>query len=185
MDGLKFVLLTFTIIATCVDSSYADTERCPENWVKHGSSCYFWVITGRSWDDAAYNCRQHGGQLAVIESEEENTFVASMRNSQMDDAEVWLGCNDTDVEGTFMCIAEGGVQPIGYINWATGQPSNKNGDHHCLIMKTKSGGWYDKNCEDTEFFAVCKRGTIIPRQTCGTSSGLYCITLDSNGRPRI
>ncbi|XP_072534860.1 asialoglycoprotein receptor 1 [Salminus brasiliensis] len=52
-------------------------EPCRKNWVQNGSSCYLFYkdYYWKSWKDSQTYCIEMGGQLATIESREEQEFI--------------------------------------------------------------------------------------------------------------
>ncbi|KAI3355677.1 hypothetical protein L3Q82_004275 [Scortum barcoo] len=83
------------------------------------STCYFFSTTSASWEQSRRDCRDKGADLVVIESYEEQTFVAASvsflgyvitaNQVQMDPSkelltkiikkETWIGLNDREKEG--------------------------------------------------------------------------------------
>ena len=51
----------------------------------------------KSWQEARSFCQSRGGDLLVIESEEENLWIAAQNVSNP-----WIGINDIDTEGEFV-----------------------------------------------------------------------------------
>ncbi|WP_435020889.1 family 16 glycoside hydrolase [Tundrisphaera sp. TA3] len=96
-----------------------------------------------SWHAAQDRCRSMGGHLAIIESEEENRFVADLaRNRQLDAA--WLGATDEKAEGRWTWV-DG--SPMTYANWESSalQPNNKGGiEHYAALLCRFDGSWCDQ-----------------------------------------
>lgn len=70
-----------------------------DTWTIHGSSCYLFDTRSRPWYDAGQLCTLYHpkAHLAIIESDSENDFVASLVGSSTP----WIGLTDEDVEGKF------------------------------------------------------------------------------------
>ena len=185
---LNVFLLAYTLLVSkivCQDSS-------EQNWAKHNESVYFVLDMPKSWDDANQWCRQHGGLLAVIESEQEKTFVQQQLSTSTD---VWLGCYANGTDNNFVCVSEENeTKPMG--QWANGQMDNAPGlnGRGCVVLK--NGKLQVRNCNlhsGHKFpSTVCEqRCDIIARDhgsksPCGMGrSGMHCMTLGENGRLAI
>ncbi|XP_057571550.1 asialoglycoprotein receptor 2 isoform X1 [Hippopotamus amphibius kiboko] len=77
------------------------TECCPVNWVDYEGSCYWFSRSGKPWPEAEKYCQLEGAHLVVINSREEQKFVAHHANS----FQTWIGLTDSDgswkwVDGT-------------------------------------------------------------------------------------
>ncbi|KAG8507106.1 Asialoglycoprotein receptor 2 [Galemys pyrenaicus] len=77
------------------------TECCPVNWVEHEGSCYWFSHSGKTWTEAEKHCRLENAHLVVINSREEQKFLAQ----HTDPFQTWIGLTDSDgswkwVDGT-------------------------------------------------------------------------------------
>jgi hypothetical protein len=82
-----------------------------------------------------------GGRLAVVTSEEQNDFSTRLVSGYGLDA-AWLGATDERVEGRWVWV-DGTL--MGYSNWGTGQPNNKQSSEHYLVLLVSQGGkWSDQ-----------------------------------------
>ncbi|XP_038071806.1 macrophage mannose receptor 1-like [Patiria miniata] len=156
---LKTTLVVVFILFLC----HAGVNAfCKPGWKEHCSSCYKFTDNHTDWENANTYCQGLGGMLLVIESEEENEFIAEeMRNSGMPRA--WLGCNDASMEGTWVCYPEG-FKRMQYTNWAEGQPDNNCGDQHCGIIR--HGKWKDKRCINRYVYTVCETSSRVSAMSC-------------------
>jgi Lectin C-type domain/Domain of Unknown Function (DUF1080) len=103
-----------------------------------------------SWHEARLKCQALGGHLAVVKSEEENRFLMSLMKTHGVTV-VWLGATDERVERTWVWV-DG--EPLRYSNWNPGQPNNKQGQEHFVVMIAGSsvaisrgvqdGKWHDQ-----------------------------------------
>ncbi|NXC48108.1 CL17A protein, partial [Penelope pileata] len=124
--------------------------RCPAGWQQFAKTCYFFSTEKKSWVDARASCVRLGGQLAVIDSEEENKFLA---NNIMETRVFWLGLSDMHKEGDWQWL-DG--QPLSLPFWRSGEPNNV-GEHgeDCATMSA-SGLWNDATCSNAEPW-ICER----------------------------
>ncbi|KAG2466118.1 MRC1 protein, partial [Polypterus senegalus] len=143
--------------------------NCPKDWLLFGNKCF--LFKGKhegkdefhaNWSYAQEWCEQHEANLAVIQNQYENDFVASY----LEDIRfpVWIGMSDILHEGKFAW--RDGSQ-VTYTNWNTGEPNN-SGDsgEHCVMMFhsiRETGRWNDGGCESALGF-VCykKKSSDIP-----------------------
>jgi hypothetical protein len=78
-------------------------KKIPAGYKKFSEHSYIRVHPENStWVDARDICEQEGAHLAVINSEAEAKFIASIWNASSDWA--FIGTHDFDVEGTYVTI---------------------------------------------------------------------------------
>ncbi|XP_023806815.1 CD209 antigen-like protein D [Oryzias latipes] len=71
---------------------------CPAGWIRFGSSCYFFSVESKSWDEARESCRARGADLVVINTQGEKTFLVAFSKP------VWIGLTDKVQEGTWKWV---------------------------------------------------------------------------------
>lgn len=115
-----------------------------------GERCYRVNDDVASWTDARSECLDWGGDLASIESAEEDAFLTERLTIS-----VWIGANDREVEGT-MRWADGGA--LSFANWGDGQPDDFSAQEDCVEKRIIAGGtWNDRPCEADVREFVCER----------------------------
>lgn len=114
-----------------------------------GASCYQLGDTLGPWRAASDLCQAWGGDLAKVESVEENTLLGE-RSEQ----DVWLGASDFEDEGNFRWFDGDDVDPEG--SWAPAQPDNFEGRENCLELRAIDDRWNDVPCT-SEKLALCER----------------------------
>lgn len=142
---------------------------------------YFCSLYSSTWEDAKATCEQLGGTLAVINSQEENDYVAS----KLMGMDAFIGLSDRQTEGSFEWV-DG--SPLNYTNWAPGQPDNLNGLQDYVEM-APDGLWSDEygyvknefvceiSCYELEQLTGPENGGFFP---CGTTTVTYAAE-DANG----
>uniref|UniRef100_A0A803YH06 C-type lectin domain-containing protein n=1 Tax=Meleagris gallopavo TaxID=9103 RepID=A0A803YH06_MELGA len=70
--------------------------RCPAGWQQFAKTCYYFSTEQKSWIEARAACSMLGAQLAIVNSELENKFLA---NHIMEIRAFWLGLSDMQKEG--------------------------------------------------------------------------------------
>ncbi|XP_060219386.1 asialoglycoprotein receptor 2 isoform X1 [Meriones unguiculatus] len=133
------------------------TQCCPVNWVEHGGSCYWFSRGGLTWAEAEAYCRLENAHLLVINSWEEQKFVAKRTGS----FHVWIGL--TDRNGSWKWV-DGTEYRSSYKNWAITQPDNwqgheEGGSEDCAEI-LPSGYWNDNFCEQVNRWACEKRRNV-------------------------
>ncbi|XP_051560240.1 CD209 antigen-like isoform X7 [Myxocyprinus asiaticus] len=69
----------------------------------------------KSWSDSRQFCRDHGGDLVIINSEEKQRFISSFKMS------VWIGLSDIENEGSMTWVDN---SPLKKGFWMAGEPNN-------------------------------------------------------------
>lgn len=140
-------------------------------------SKYFCSIQPATWENAKQICKSNGGQLAVMNSPEENNYVASRLLGQT----AYIGLSDTRVEGLFEWIDN---SSLSFTNWYPGQPNNANGDQDYVEL-LPDGTWNDQYasclreficeipCYELKQIAGPPSGSLFP---CGTTQVIYVAT---------
>ncbi|KAM8828848.1 secretory phospholipase A2 receptor isoform 3-T3 [Spinachia spinachia] len=133
--------------------------NCPAGWMLFKDKCF--MFKGRkddlkaNWSHARTWCKGQGGELAVIDDQYENDFVASyLRDLELP---TWIGLSDLLVENQYAW--SDGLSPVLYTNWNEKEPNNAGGTEHCVAMAhgpLMSGRWNDDVCHKDQSF-VCSR----------------------------
>ncbi|XP_014906843.1 macrophage mannose receptor 1 [Poecilia latipinna] len=133
--------------------------NCPAGWMRFKDKCF--MFKGKkddikaNWSHARSWCRGQGGELAIIDNQYENDFVASY----LKDLELptWIGLSDLLVENQYAW--SDGASPVLYTNWNEHEPNNAGGTEHCVAMThgtLATGKWNDDACHKDHSF-VCYR----------------------------
>ena len=98
-------------------------------------SYYFCSRDDASWHTANAECRKNGGYLAIIDSPEENHFLANQLTNQ----KAFIGVSDHISEGNYHTVNNGAQQ---YFNWDADQPNNYKSTQHYIELHP-DGYWND------------------------------------------
>lgn len=158
---------------------YYDTpnfETCCSNCTNHGSEIPGFVFMGSrdgsyyycskdkdTWHNANQVAREMGGHLAIIESAEENSFLANILTNTI----AFIGISDHANEGDWRNV-NGGVQR--YFNWRSDNPNNYEGLQHYVELEP-SGKWNDNTGSYKREYIIELTGCGSLRQTGGIASG--------------
>uniref|UniRef100_A0A669DK68 CD209 antigen-like protein A n=1 Tax=Oreochromis niloticus TaxID=8128 RepID=A0A669DK68_ORENI len=129
-------------------SMFLPDKTCPAGWSMFSHSCY--LLSGRSgsWHSARKNCIDQGADLVVIDSPEEQNFIASFTEKR-----TWIGLNDIEQEGTWKWV-DGSPLTLQY--WASGQPDNHHLREDCAHIRDPGTSWNDERCDDS-YQWVCEK----------------------------
>ncbi|XP_046683638.1 C-type lectin domain family 18 member A-like [Homalodisca vitripennis] len=99
-----------------------------------------------NWYGAVIDCKNRGGRLATILSDEENE-MARQKTKELDSIDYfWVSGINIDKNTTWMWATTG--RPFTFTDWIDNQPDNWKGNEHCLMLNTNDLGhiWNDYDC---------------------------------------
>ncbi|XP_043249696.1 hemolymph lipopolysaccharide-binding protein-like [Colletes gigas] len=106
-----------------------------------------------TWNNARKACREDGGHLVVINSDDEAAhLLRTMTSSHF--PEVWVGIHDLFVEGEWATVTGEELKPPLYEKWFPSEPNNVGGVENCAIY-SNLGGLDDRPCNRMHWF-VCE-----------------------------
>jgi hypothetical protein len=117
----------------------------------------FFPDDGLSYDAMQARCENVGGELARIDTVEQNAVALRLAGS----SRAYIGLNDRDYEDTWLW-ADGGAPSFTY--WRDDEPNDRNGED-CVVLESyhsKAGRWNDVSCDDnvsSEGF-LCSKGAF-------------------------
>ncbi|CAI5791534.1 C-type lectin domain-containing protein [Podarcis lilfordi] len=116
---------------------------CPIGWDIFRKSCYWESRLGRPWEEAKADCEARDAHLVIINSYEEQRFVAVRVRPQY----TWIGLSDAS--GSWKWV-DGTPYTVRQSDWAPGQPDNwyghgLGGGEDCAHLH-RDGTWNDDHC---------------------------------------
>jgi hypothetical protein len=117
------------VVATNSEKPVPDAQWFNGHW-------YRFYAEQLTWKTAKRRCEELKGHLVTIDSIEQNRFVANLV-AQTGWQDAWIGATDEAQEGRWLWT---NGQPLGYTNWYTGQPNNKENEEHYALMSNRSFG---------------------------------------------
>ncbi|XP_077993989.1 macrophage mannose receptor 1-like [Glandiceps talaboti] len=146
-------------------------SSCPVGFLEHGNKCYSFnggAGDTTDWNDARDRCRNAGGDLATIHSQEQQAFLTS--NLRDISYAMWIGLTDMTTENYFKWT-DG--SPRDYFNWAVGEPNGGN-EENCVEMHFRGYGgyWNDALCTSTAGY-ICQ-GSKGPQNPVQPTTPNYC-----------
>lgn len=148
----------------CGNACPASATSCASGLCQFGLGCTWHTFSGdnylfcnsqpgQTWEAARTFCQALKMDLTVIDSMEEDAFVASHCIDN------WIGCSDLDSEGDWRWIVPGGSrtgtlfwkgvsngmkQGTAFTHWSATEPNAYMTDQNCGRML--SGAWWDEGC---------------------------------------
>ena len=103
---------------------------------------------------ARQECQGMNADLLIINSAEENTFIADLLKAK-GVKWGWIGLQRNTKDSTFYWI-DG--TPIEYDAWRSGEPNNDDGNENCAYIDVVAsyGGWNDIPC-DIRNIVLCQK----------------------------
>jgi len=134
-----------------VDDQPACASACPTTVA--GGVTFALCELPMTWRDAAAFCMAKGGTLARIDSREQSQALYREARRLDPKSRWWMGLHDRAGEGRFEWI-DGA--PLGFTNWAKGEPNNDTCNQDCAALKRRGDGtWHDTHCEQPQPF-ICR-----------------------------
>ncbi|XP_070573566.1 serine-rich adhesin for platelets-like [Ptychodera flava] len=137
-------------IGSCTGSYKYICERdggsgCLNNEHEFNGKCYKQGSTSEDWESAKMKCQNLGGNLLIIDSEDEQNYFAGGKSAI---PKYWLGMNDRGFKWT------DGSYTV-YASWNEGS-NEPNGDGPCVEMSVNMGyNWNDCGCTHIQNF-ICE-----------------------------
>merc|ERR1719193_2648614 len=129
----------------------AAMSSCSPPWISLSPGCYLFQDWNSTWYESRRECKQSGGFLVEIDSEEEQNALMNEITARGWDGEThfgfWIGLTDIFHDGSWVWDNFG--RPLNFSYWANGEPNNWNGVQHCAAINLRwaDGRWDDVGCE--------------------------------------
>ncbi|MGH0156272.1 UNVERIFIED_CONTAM: hypothetical protein FKN15_031128 [Acipenser sinensis] len=102
----------------------------------------------KTWTEAQQYCRGHHTDLVSIKNVSENEELVKKAQGKP----FWIGLFNEPWKWS----RQG--DSYTFHNWSNGEPNNRGGDQNCVLM-SKSGEWFDYDCNDQNSFFCCEGGS--------------------------
>ncbi|XP_071807825.1 C-type lectin domain family 4 member M-like [Asterias amurensis] len=126
------------------------TPLCPPTWSQWQDKCYKMHGADVTWEEGKQICVALGGVMVVPRFEGEVQHLINMCSCSW----LWIGCNDIQTEGTWVCLDGEGTNDVQDKIWAEGEPNNDGGNEDCA--EGWAAGWNDIPC-DIRRSLICQR----------------------------
>ncbi|XP_037711952.1 C-type lectin 37Db [Drosophila subpulchrella] len=111
-----------------------------QSFLMVGGKDYYISLDKSNWFEATNRCRQKGGFLLNLESQEELQLLSPFLHPAYS---YWLSINDLGVRGVYVSEATGLEAP--FLNWSAGQPDNSDGDDRCVELWPSTSSQFRMN----------------------------------------
>ncbi|XP_051787818.1 scavenger receptor cysteine-rich type 1 protein M130-like isoform X4 [Erpetoichthys calabaricus] len=129
---------------------------CQKGWENHSSQCYQFFTEKKSWIDAELHCLSLGGNLASVNSFDDNKFIVNLiKSKDVNNPVTWLGGSDA-VRETAWLWTDGSRWD--FVNWNSGEPNKADGNEKCIHINFQvQGSWNDADCTVVHPFVCAKK----------------------------
>jgi len=138
------------------------TGTCADGWRLFIDRCYFIAENSdlfMNWPEANQFCKATGGQLLMIDGNEEAEYIQTRLPFMSDGGAdgMWLGVSDSESDGVFKWSNGMLDEEVQYKKWGTNQPRTRDGAWDCgqIYTGAKSGIWETTDCFKRQAF-VCE-----------------------------
>ncbi|XP_014855527.1 PREDICTED: CD209 antigen-like protein E isoform X2 [Poecilia mexicana] len=149
-DQLNANLTKMSNEVTRLQSELKKKKTCPAGWRMFRGSCYILSTTTGSWDNARADCRSRGGDLVVINDDDEQKFVLTFSEKSP-----WIGLKE-ETEGSWKWVDGTPLSSELKKYWGQGQPDNAGGGEACAQIWENYKTWNDNKCDDS-FLWICEK----------------------------
>uniref|UniRef100_A0A3B4DUN8 C-type lectin domain-containing protein n=1 Tax=Pygocentrus nattereri TaxID=42514 RepID=A0A3B4DUN8_PYGNA len=147
----SLVSINYTMNANEFTSTQTKNTNNARGWLYFRSSFYYISAEKKNWDDSRQYCRERGADLVIINSREEQEFLANVVGS-IKGIIAWIGLTDRHTEGRWKWV-DGSALITGY--WGDGEP-NDTGEEDCVEFYPVNKKWNDRQCSATDQW-ICEK----------------------------
>ncbi|XP_073716235.1 C-type lectin domain family 4 member E isoform X1 [Misgurnus anguillicaudatus] len=127
------------------DALMKKSETYPYSKADYKRTTQVYISTEKkSWSDSRQFCRDSGGDLIIINTEEEQIYISSIAKDV-----VWIGLSDIAEEGKMKWVDN---TPLIKGFWVENEPNDFSGSEDCVDLnptKPVLNNWNDLPCTDT------------------------------------
>lgn len=159
---LRKYLPVFILLTACAGITVhaASSENPGTTWNDHE---YLVVEGDYTWDEAKELCEKQGGYLAVITTQEEQSFIQELIKGKNNEG-FWLGAENSGDTWTWINGEE-----FVYQNWDSGEPNGDSNDMKLQIYE-ENGKW-DDTWSDGDTNGIKEHGFICEKDTSQNGNG--------------
>ncbi|XP_012711245.2 macrophage mannose receptor 1 isoform X1 [Fundulus heteroclitus] len=140
------------------NNTVTEFTTTPDGWLQWKGKQYYINQMSKSMEDARQFCKERHGDLASINSREENIFLWKQISRKYG---TWYIGLSVDLDGSFWWM-DG--TPVSFQRWDEDQPNTNTFDENCVGMGYHMGYWRTSNCGRESQF-ICKRSNSAPVNT--------------------
>ncbi|XP_063080001.1 C-type lectin domain family 4 member E-like [Engraulis encrasicolus] len=122
-------------------------DKFTSDWKSFGSSRYYISSDERNWADSKQHCMDLGGDLVIIDSQEEQEFINTQIKSIYAETRAWIGLSDLETEGVWKWVDGKPLSKFGF--WMQDEPNDDKGAEDCvetLYQYNPLKTWNDAIC---------------------------------------
>ncbi|XP_062343045.1 immune-related, lectin-like receptor 4 isoform X2 [Osmerus eperlanus] len=119
---------------TLIERNHTDGRKepqCVPDWKYFGGKCYYFSSDMKTWAESRVACISSGGDLVIIESEDEQDFlteefVGKIKPDKPEE-KFWIGLTDLETEGMWLWVDNSKLDKS---FWLGKEPDNWNGTNN-------------------------------------------------------
>ncbi|XP_028282934.1 macrophage mannose receptor 1b isoform X2 [Parambassis ranga] len=140
------------------NNTMTEFNTTADGWLEWRGNQYFINRMSKSMEEARHYCQQRHGDLASINSKDENVFL--WKQISRNYGSYYIGLS-VELDGSFWWM-DG--TPVSFQRWDENQPDSNAFDENCVHMNYHMGFWHTTNC-GRELQSICKRRNAPPANT--------------------
>uniref|UniRef100_UPI001A981CD1 asialoglycoprotein receptor 1-like n=1 Tax=Gasterosteus aculeatus aculeatus TaxID=481459 RepID=UPI001A981CD1 len=143
-------------------------RKCLDGWRLFENKCYFFSSQTLTWSSSRSWCRTQGGDLLVVDSQPEQSFVfQSSQVLQLSGRRLWIGLSDREEEGEWRWVD--GSRVLSDVQFWLSRPGlgpepddwkldDPRGEDCGLLDASEQalGSWMDGSCEES-YRWICEK----------------------------
>ncbi|XP_077089715.1 uncharacterized protein LOC143741171 [Siphateles boraxobius] len=123
------------------------SDELNKAYVKGNQWGWFFITTQLNWSGSRQYCKDHGGDLIILNSEVKQRTITSIVLEKFLGERVWIGLTDIQQEGSMKWVD---TSPLNQGFWYSGEPNDVGGNEDCveLLPSAPVQNWNDLPCND-------------------------------------
>ncbi|XP_051988676.1 C-type lectin domain family 4 member E-like [Xyrauchen texanus] len=116
-----------------------------EKWIQHKGRFYVFSSEKKNWTNSRERCQDLGGDLVIINSKEEQEFLA--RQILGTKTLYWIGLTDSHEEGTWLWVDNNRLKDDLKF-WTKNSPDDYKASEDCVVLNgnINEAQWGDISC---------------------------------------
>ncbi|CAC5416494.1 MRC [Mytilus coruscus] len=136
--------------------TFKDGTTCDDNWVGYNETCYLFVGQPQSFHEARGHCAALNSTLVSVLQQGESDFIneyLTVYELDRKDGPWYIGLNRIIKDGP-LTWTDGNL--LQYTLFAPSEPSSKNSEYDCIVLKGNHGQWFSHDCTRNAS-VICKK----------------------------
>ncbi|KAK3595089.1 hypothetical protein CHS0354_043189 [Potamilus streckersoni] len=141
------------------------SAACDHGWEldPNTRTCFKFGYEKKTWKDARAACHKFGGDLAYVNSPDEQLYIYNRIHGITNSQGCWIGASDSTTENIWKGV-DG--SRLTYTDWGQDEPNNMHIEENCASisfgLSPNHGRWNDQNCTLMLPY-VCEKSGMCPK----------------------